>query len=195
MSAIELAWRSIQFYTYGAGSATTNLTTNDISPYMRMKIDTNGNVGIGMTNPSVMLEVNGVIKTSVPYIRGYFVRLSTGTIPLVSTESNRIVVSNSTQLYAPINGRYIVSFNTIVTATGLTESTGRVDVGILLNGGHIISTLSEASTNGWHYRSAITALSMTTSDNITFLAGGGATIYGGGDAFDSWRTFSMIYIG
>jgi hypothetical protein len=160
----------------------------------KMNITTNGNVGIGMTNPSVMLEVNGVIKTSVPYIRGYFVRLSTGTIPLVSTESNRIVVSNSTQLYAPINGRYIISFNTLITTNGIAESTGRQDVGILLNGNYIISTLSESNGTGWHHRAATITLSMTTSDNITFIAGGG-TIYNGGDAFDSWRTFSMIYIG
>lgn len=68
MSAIELAWRNINFYTYQTlGAASTNLVTNDISPYMRMIISADGNVGIGTANPQTSLNVYS--STALPVIR------------------------------------------------------------------------------------------------------------------------------
>ena len=57
-SAIDLQFRNIMFYAYGA-SGTTNFTATNINQYHKMIIKSSGAVGINDTTPSYRLDVNG----------------------------------------------------------------------------------------------------------------------------------------
>lgn len=67
-------------------SQLTSATATNAATVERMRLDSNGNFGIGSTNPSTKLDVGGTIKTAV---------FAIGSLPSASPAGQRAMVNNS----------------------------------------------------------------------------------------------------
>ena len=110
----------LAFYTNGGDVATSDLQE-------RMRIKHNGNVGIGKTNPSQKLDVNGVIKSTVPSWHMYNTNtIHTGTLNFTEnmvTPQNCSVSLSAGRVTITTAGRYCVSFHAFTEST-VTRGTG-----------------------------------------------------------------------
>jgi hypothetical protein len=66
-SAIQNQWRNLVFYTYSAAGS-GDIAVTDLSQYERMRITSEGNVGIGTASPGAKLQVGGNAETSPQYL-------------------------------------------------------------------------------------------------------------------------------
>jgi hypothetical protein len=117
----------------GTGTATKSLifltggTTQAANE--RMRIDGNGNVGIGQTNPTFKLDVNGVIRTGN-----------------ASATNGSLVFSNNTNANT-------VTLNTGVTSASyaltLPTSQGGLNTVLTNNGSGVLSWTTVAGSGGW----------------------------------------------
>jgi hypothetical protein len=133
------------------------------------------------------IDVDNLIGKRL-HIFGRFAE-STGYITLIHKEGS-ISVTNSTYLYPPRNGSYLIGFNSILNA-----NYGRSDIMIRKNNGsgtnnHSIATLNEANGDGYHYRSASIVWNLVTTDHIRFQNNGGVSTYGDNE----WTSFYMVYL-
>jgi hypothetical protein len=130
------------------------------------------------------IDVDNLVGKRI-YIRGTFAA-TTGPAynTLISKEGN-IAVTNSSYLYPPRDGVYLVGFNTI-----MNYSSVRNDVKIYKNDGAVsVATLSEDATTGYHYRGASVVFNLTTADWIRYYVASGTT-YGDNE----WTSFYMVYL-
>lgn len=113
------AARSLIFMTGGTTQASNE----------RMRIDGNGNVGVGQINPSFKLDVNGTIRTGN-----------------ASATNGSLIFSNSTNANT-------VTLNTGVTATSyaltLPTSQGATNTVLTNNGSGALSWTTVAGSGGW----------------------------------------------
>jgi hypothetical protein len=142
-----------------------------------------------LTNQGGNLAVSGILTSANPWIRGRFTSTAAAAyIPMTLLQGSGISVTNSTFLYAPVAGRYVVGFNSI-----FNSSSTRCDIHIYLNGTACVNTLSEDSTTGYHYRGASTIIYLYPTDYIQFYVTFGTT-YPPTAATGEWSNFYMALI-
>jgi len=166
-----------------AGNTALQITAANVA---NISIGGTSRFGISSRGISVAgnVDIPGMLSSRQPYIWGGFsTATATSYIPLSTSYSYLIQVSNSTRLYAPIAGRYMVGFNCILNTT-----TGRNDVHIILNGVGLALTLSEDNLAGYHYRSATTVVYLNTTDYISFQVSTAGTIL----QDVAWSNFWMV---
>lgn len=163
IDAVQQGFSSIVFRNTPSGGSLTE----------RMQIDSSGRV----TMPFQPTFFASPTNTSGSGIATSFGNLSNNGFTIVS--SSRITV--------PINGAYLITFNTISNS-----STGRVDANIRLNGGEFVNMLSEDNGSGFHYRSASIVRRLSANDYIEF---NNANWYNSTTLSDPWRTCSIIFLG
>jgi hypothetical protein len=142
-----------------------------------------------LTNQGGNLAVSGILTSANPWIRGRFTSTAAAAyIPMTLLQGSGISVTNSTFLYAPVAGRYVVGFNSI-----FNSSSTRCDIHIYLNGTACVNTLSEDTTTGYHYRGASTIIYLYPTDYIQFYVTFGTT-YPPTAATGEWSNFYMALI-
>ena len=120
--------RSAGFINYSSAAQTMAFTTNSAE---RMRINSNGYMGIGTTSPSVPLEVSGTV--SATQFTGKFVGDGSGLINVGGASADRIV-SNTTSMLAMGTTGY-VSLTQAGTNTGWFDPTrGLVTIGVSSTG-------------------------------------------------------------
>ena len=143
-----------------------------------------------LTNQGGNLAVSGILTSANPWIRGRFTSTAAPSyIPMTLLQGSGISVTNSTYLYPPVAGRYVVGFNSIFNSSSV-----RNDLYIRLNGADLVDTLSEDSTTGYHYRGASTIVYLYPTDYIQFFVGAGGTTYPPTAATGEWSNFYMALI-
>jgi hypothetical protein len=163
--------------TYQSGDSHTFYTGTTGSAY--------GTARVKITNAGVLQTFNR------PYIMGWFAGGTTAGnfITLGSQQSGGgMTITSSNKLVAPIAGLYQFGFQNI-----MNTSTGRNDLNIYVNGGLLVSTLSEDNGTGYHYRGASLGYYLNANDYIQFYCASGS-IYGA-VGVDSWHTFYFYHIG
>jgi hypothetical protein len=155
---INLNWyqggSQLEFYTS---------STNNAVPTERMRIDRNGNVGIGLTNPSYTLDVSG--STRVTSLRS-------------SVTTSYVITNNATQNYSVAGlaaGVYIVLINTTL-GSGNVSGNGLGIYGVA----HVFLGSTGTVTQVvqmMNYYCTITG----SGSNITFANGLNATYSGNAD--------------
>ena len=135
------------------------------------------------------VSVSGVLTSAnQPWGRGKFAAATAAAyIPLVSTQGI-IAVTNSTQLFAPIPGRYMVGFQEIMNNSSVLN-----EVTIRVNGVNLVSTLSENTTTGYHYRNASTVVYLYSGDYVQFWLNTG-TVFTGSSAAGEWANYNLMLI-
>jgi len=125
-----------------------------------------------------------------PYIYGSPTNTGgSGTANSFYTISARGGMAFSTdRITVPVTGVYHISFNTICAS-----STGRVDAAININGGAIVSMLSEDNGTGYHYRSGSITVLLAANDYIQFVNNDWYSSTATG--FTTWRTASVALLG
>ena len=142
-----------------------------------------------LTNQGGNLAVSGILTSANPWIRGRFTSTAAAAyIPMTLLQGSGISVTNSTYLYPPVAGRYVVGFNSIFNSSSV-----RNDLYIRLNGADLVDTLSEDSTTGFHYRGASTIVYLYPTDYIQFYVASGTT-YPPTAATGEWSNFYMALI-
>ena len=97
-----------------------------------------------------------------------------------------ITIGSSTNLTAPVAGVYAIGFNTISTNT-----TGRVDAGININGVRFNSALTEDNGTGFHYKSLHIQVYLAANDYVTLV---NDNWYDPSNNNTEWKTFYMTLI-
>jgi len=134
------------------------------------------------------VSVSGVLTSGAPWGRGKFAAATAAAyIPLVSTQGT-IGVTNSTQLFAPIPGRYTVGFQEIMNSSSVLN-----EVTIRVNGVDLVSTLSENTTTGFHYRNASTVVYLYSGDYLQFWINTGS-VFTGSSAAGEWANYYIMLI-
>lgn len=182
-------------------NSTANVLSISPSGYpskINLAVQGTGNVGIGLSTPSYLLDVAGQMRLSTytiatpnrPYIRGYFTAgAGGGYIPLnLSENRGGLGITSSTQVVAPISGVYRIGFTTLYAT-----NTGRQDLYIYVNGAAIAYTLSEDYATGYHYRCAGVAYYLNANDYVQFW--NNSTALYGGTNDNPWRTFYVYLVG
>ena len=143
-----------------------------------------------LVNQGGNLAVSGILTSANPWIRGRFTSTAAPAyIPMTLLQGSGISVTNSTYLYPPVAGRYVVGFNSIFNSSSV-----RNDLYIRLNGADLVDTLSEDATTGHHYRGASTIVYLYPTDYIQFFVGAGGTTYPPTAATGEWSNFYMALI-
>ena len=145
------------------------------------------------TNGLPRLEVDSagnVMMPYQPYIYGSLTNISgSGVANSFYTVSARGGMAfSSDRITVPVGGVYHISFNTISDNT-----TGRVDANILINGGVIVSMLSEDNVTGFHYKSGSITMLLAANDYIQFNNNDWYSSTNTG--FVDWRTASVALLG
>jgi hypothetical protein len=129
---------SLEFYT-GAASVLNQ----------RMRISSTGNVGIGTTNPTQTLSVNGVtaatrfLSTSLIW----FKVISTGTAAYTAgaVKYTGAIVGTNTSWYSSATGRYTPQISGLYTFTFSALTSAQGNISILKNGSENIFLTSQVS--------------------------------------------------
>ena len=98
------------------------------------------------------------------------------------------VVGGYARITVPVAGLYLVTFNSICD-TG----TGRQDTSIAVNGGNVVTGLSEDNGSGYHYRSHAVTLDLAANDYLTFS--NDDWYDASSNAYTTWRNVSVTLIG
>ena len=113
---------------YALAFSKHNSSSDEYSTWSeKVRIDQNGNVGIGKTDPSQKLDVNGVIKSNVPSWHMYNTdTIHTGTLNFTEnmvTPQNCSVSLSTGRVTITTAGRYCVSFHAF-TESSVTAGAG-----------------------------------------------------------------------
>jgi len=108
----------LAFYTNVESYSSPSLTE-------RMRIDSSGNVGIGVVSPAHKLDVNGGIRN---YANGSAVFRTESTAAGYGAYNKLITTTNTYDLYA-LNGDFIIDESGVATRFVIKDTTGNVGIG------------------------------------------------------------------
>jgi len=161
--------------------STTTTTTES------MRIDSSGNVGIGVTSPSEKLDVNGNIRlrTGVLSSNNGTISHSTNNLLYVFGGSSGLYLSDNTgqQNSILIHDTNYIDFQTAATRRLRIDSSGRMLVGLAGSGNIYVG----GQTSGQYFR-------IHHNNSDTYLDGNGGKIYFRGDSGANTR-FEMDMTG
>jgi hypothetical protein len=107
----------------------------------------------------------------------------------VGRSQQRLITFTSGKFTVPTGyaGTYIITFNGICGS-----DSARHDSGLQINGGTIVSMLSEADGQGYHQRNAVLVYKLNVGDYVTWYH---EAAYQNSNSYDTWQTASIAYLG
>ena len=196
-SGVSFEWGNIKFYSQGGATVQDAI----VSPSTRMIINTDGNVGIGTTNPTVKLDVRGVLSVGSSGVWS-----SEDFIGLEPSGSFNRIIFNNLRFY---EGGYgdVVTINGGNVGIGTTNPTAKLHIlessspdGLIIDspgwpirrfiqrGGIIVEAFSSYDPNPFYsFKDKIMRVAKPTIDFSNFNPWGKA---------DQWslRVYGCIYI-
>ena len=147
----------------------------------RMRIDSSGNVGIGVASPGAKLDVSGTIRTFGSY--GHLVNGSTNTFRTCTYAPENIFMSGKTNNVGGQNNAAIGSGNIIECS----------DAPWLQLGGNLIAGMNNTINTGYSHANAVFGQNNTLANSSTGTAEAGSLMGGNGNTLFGTNSFSWGY--
>lgn len=162
----------------------------------RIRVLSNGNVGIGTTAPQTTLHVNGRITSSQPYYAAnrynYGGSFRSGIVGYTTTPRTNVaswyVTNGGNSYFQPLQaGLYFFTVNEI-GAAGASGGGVTGEIHIRLNGSTVVSTHWNDAGGYWDNISATTVIMCNgTTDKVDINVVG--SVYANGGAYGSFTTY------
>lgn len=181
--------------TTTSGAAITYWTDSGL--YIDAK-DSSSNMYFRVNGDTTRLQIDSSGRIKTPYQPFLFGRISGAaanyqTMTVQQSRNASVSTANgvtNSRYTAQVAGVYSLKMNVI-----FNQDSSRRDITWRKNGGNLVSSLSEDSTTGFHYRSISIDTYLNVNDYVEIYNISSGIVYNGGSWDTEWTSFSITFVG